>query len=475
MRHLYLIATLTISIFFATCAPKGEQTASKPRTFMQITTAADDPAHKISNMFDDMQYTAFAPDEMRTYDLKISQSTISSIRFTPAKRRGYSTDFTLFVKIAGNYYKCTGNNPEINIKPVVADSLSFVIVSNEKGRRAEFVKDSLVSVAISTAEPRHIHAIERIDIYNNGVLLNDSAQVTASETVTPSGDLQRSFADNYKSNLFGALADKILSITNNGFKASWVIRSNGSAAFFTEDKRYFEGTIENRNGRTFVHITNAIGFTPPSEAELRIVANNLVIPQVKLALPFDGCDGDFINLKLFPELFSFDIRYATENNFTHTVLYDEPFCYMRYAPARDLLKIAQDFLDKGYKIKIFDGYRPHSIQYAMWKIIPNPNFLSDPSKGSIHNRGGAVDLTITTLDGKDLDMGTDFDHCGFEAYMTNLNLPSEVIANRTLLKEVMEKHGFRGIRTEWWHFSHLSAFSFPLADIRLKEFVEKQN
>ena len=70
-------------------------------------------------------------------------------------------------------------------------------------------------------------------------------------------------------------------------------------------------------------------------------------------------------------------------------------------------------------------------------------------------------------------MGTDFDHGGFEAYMTNLNLPSEVIANRTLLKEVMEKHGFRGIRTEWWHFSHLSAFSYPLANIRLKEFIEK--
>ena len=470
MRHLYLLAILMLT---AACVHQEQPQDQKPRTFMQITTAANDPAHKISNMFDDMKYTAFAPDEMRTYNLKISQSTISSIRFTPAKRRGYSTDFTLFVKIAGQYYKCTGDNPILNIKPVEADSLSFVIISNVKGRRAEFVKDSLSSVAISTAEPRHIHAIERIDIYNNGVLLNDSAQVTASETDTPSGNLQRSFADNYKSSLYGALSDKIISISNNGFKASWVIRSNGSAAFFTEDKRYFEGTVENRNGRTFIQITNAIGFTPPSEAELRIVANNLVIPQMKLALPFDGCDADFINLKLFPELFSFDIRYATANNFTHTVLYEDPFCYMRYAPARDLIKIAKDFLDKGYKIKIFDGYRPHSIQYAMWKIIPNPNFLADPAKGSIHNRGGAVDLTITTIDGKDVDMGTDFDHCGFEAYMTNLSLPSEIIANRTLLKEIMEKHGFRGIRTEWWHFSHLSAFSYPLANIQMKEFVEK--
>ena len=457
----------------AACAPQKQDNTQKPRRFMQITTAAGDPSHKIANMFDNMDYTSFAPEEMRTYDLKITKSTISHIKFTPAKRRGYSTDFTLFVKIGGDYYKCTGSNPELNIKPVTTDSLSFVIVSNTKGRRTEFVKDSLASAAISLSDPMKIHAIERIDLFDNGVLLNDSVQVSADNGAAPSGSLPRSFADNYKSHILGNLADKVLSVNNSGYKASWVIRSNGSAAFFTEEKHFFEGQIENRNGRTLVNITNAIGFAPPSEVELRIIANNIVIPQMKIAIPFDGCDGDFINLKLFPELFSFDIRYATENNFTHTVLYDEPFCYMRYAPARDLLKIAQEFLDKGYKIKIFDGYRPHSCQFLMWKIIPNPNFLSDPAKGSIHNRGGAVDLTITTLDGKEVDMGTDFDHCGYEAYMTNMNLPSEVIANRMFLKEIMEKHGFKGIRTEWWHFSHLTAYAYPLADIKMKEFVNK--
>ena len=471
MRHLYILAAL--SIFIAACAPQNQEN-QKPRRFMQITTTANDPAHKIANMFDNMQYTHFAPDEMRTYDLAITPTTITKIRFTPACRRGYSNDFSIFVKINDLYYKCTGTNPEINIKPVDADSISFVIVSNVKGRRTEFVKDSLASVAISTAEPRQIHAIERIDFYNNGVLLNDSTETVAGNSPTPSGTLNRAFADNYKSGINGSLADKILNINNNGFKAKWVIRSNGTAAFFTEEKHYFEGVLENRNGRTFINITRSIGFTPPTDAEIRIIANNLVIPQMKLALPFDGNDSDFLNLKLFPELFSFDIRYATENNFTHTVLYNEPFCYMRYAPARDLLDIAREFLDKGYKIKIFDGYRPHSIQYVMWKIIPNPNFLTDPAKGSIHNRGGAVDLTLTDLNGKELDMGTDFDHCGVEAYMTNLNLPSEVIANRTLLKTVMEKHDFKGIRTEWWHFSHLSAYTYPLANIQLKEFVENQ-
>ncbi|MBR4441462.1 MAG: M15 family metallopeptidase [Bacteroidales bacterium] len=469
MRHIYLIAVILLA---AACSPSARQDTQKPRSYMHITTSANDPAHKIANMFDDMDYTAFAPEEMRTYDLKIGKSTISHIKFTPVRRRGYSTDFTIFVKIAGIYYKCTGDKSEIKIKPTETDSVSITIVSNIKGSRAEFVKDTLVSVAISTADTRHIHAIERIDFFNNGELLNDSVQVDADNNAPESAKLPQDFAANYKSHLYGPLTDKVLSISNKGYHATWVIRSNGQAAFYTENKHYFEGYIQKNRNNTVIRITKAIGFTPPSEMMLLILSNNLVIPQQKIALPFDGCDGDFINLKLFPDLFSFDIRYATENNFTHTVLYDEPFCYMRYAPARDLLKAAKDFKSKGYKIKIFDGYRPHSCQFLMWKIIPNPNFLTDPAKGSIHNRGGAVDLTLTDLNGNDLDMGTDFDHCGFEAYMTNTNLPPEVIDNRMLLKTIMEKYGFRGIRTEWWHFSHLSAYNYPLADIKLKEWVE---
>ena len=211
---------------------------------MHITTSANDPAHKIANMFDDMDYTVFAPDEMRTYDLKISKSTISHIKFSPVRRRGYSTDFTIFVKVAGLYYKCTGDNPEIRIKPAETDTISIAIVSNVKGSRAEFVKDTLVSVAINTADPRHIHAIERIDIFNNGELLNDSVQVDADNNQPQSTALPQDFADNYKSNLYGQLADKVISISNNGYHCTWVIRSNGQAAFFTENKHYFEGYVK---------------------------------------------------------------------------------------------------------------------------------------------------------------------------------------------------------------------------------------
>ena len=121
----------------------------------------------------------------------------------------------IFVKIGGQYYKCTGNKPELNINSVETDSLSFVIISNEKGRRTEFVKDSLAAVAISTAEPRHIHAIERIDIYNNGILLNDSSDVNANSENLTQGSLTPSLIANYKSQIYNKLTDKILKINNN--------------------------------------------------------------------------------------------------------------------------------------------------------------------------------------------------------------------------------------------------------------------
>lgn len=75
-------------------------------------------------------------------------------------------------------------------------------------------------------------------------------------------------------------------------------------------------------------------------------------------------------------------------------------------------------MDKGFKIKFFDCYRPNDVQYKMWAIVPNPQYVANPVKGSIHNKGGAVDITLTTLDGEELDMGTDFDFFGKGLTMT---------------------------------------------------------
>ncbi|MCB0642521.1 MAG: M15 family metallopeptidase [Phaeodactylibacter sp.] len=158
-----------------------------------------------------------------------------------------------------------------------------------------------------------------------------------------------------------------------------------------------------------------------------------------------------------------DIRYATTNNFVKQVLYPCGRCYLRPAVAEALLRVHRQLQQQGKGLKVYDCYRPLAIQWKMWEIVPDPRYVSDPSKGSMHNRGAAVDLTIVDDQGKELDMGTDFEFFGKEAWPEYDQHPAEVIANRQLLRSLMEAEGFKGIRTEWWHFSY-SRQSYPISE-----------
>jgi D-alanyl-D-alanine dipeptidase len=198
------------------------------------------------------------------------------------------------------------------------------------------------------------------------------------------------------------------------------------------------------------------------------VVMDSVIPEASEQLSsFEGIsDTTFIRLANYNKDFAYELRYATENNFLKTKVYDCAECYTRSKTAKALIAANKVFQEKGYRIKFFDCYRPNSVQYKMWEIFPNPQYVADPVKGSIHNRGGAVDITLETLDGKALNMGTDFDFFGKEAHHDHLQLPEEVLRNRALLKEVMEAHGFWSIRTEWWHYNLGSASNDPVANFR---------
>jgi zinc D-Ala-D-Ala dipeptidase len=152
-----------------------------------------------------------------------------------------------------------------------------------------------------------------------------------------------------------------------------------------------------------------------------------------------------------------DIKYATKDNFTKKVIYPCGRCYLRPEVAVAIEK-ANKILQAKYKysLKMFDCYRPRPAQQRLWDVVPNPDYVTPPSKGSMHNRGLAVDLTIVDNNGKDLDMGTPYDFFGKEAHTDNLNLPKKVLENRTLLTSTMKEVGLSGIRTEWWHFSYAS-------------------
>lgn len=167
-------------------------------------------------------------------------------------------------------------------------------------------------------------------------------------------------------------------------------------------------------------------------------------------------DTTFVNLKDFSADFVYDMRYATSSNFLKEKVYDCAECYLRYKTVKKLIEANQKFMALGFRIKLYDCYRPLDIQKKMWKIVPNPIYVADPNKGSIHNRGGAVDITLVDKNGFELEMGTTFDYFGNEASHTFTELPEKVLYNRKLLKEVMEGCSFKAFQSEWWHYHLIS-------------------
>lgn len=157
-----------------------------------------------------------------------------------------------------------------------------------------------------------------------------------------------------------------------------------------------------------------------------------------------------------------DLRYATTNNFVNKILYNCPRCFLRPEAANAIFNIQKELSTKNLRLKLFDCYRPGTVQQRLWEIIPDPRYVANPKKGSMHNRGLAVDLTILDENNNELDMGTGFDFFGEQAYHTYLNLDKNILDNRTLLKNSLIKYGFQSIRTEWWHYSYNSK-SYPLS------------
>ncbi len=176
-------------------------------------------------------------------------------------------------------------------------------------------------------------------------------------------------------------------------------------------------------------------------------------------------DTSIVKLKDIDPTILQDVRYATKNNFTGKVLYKHKDVYLRYEVACSLKKV-NDYLKKNYsyRLLVYDGYRPLSVQKIMWDAYPNTNYVASPKKGSRHNRGASVDLTLVDKDGKPLEMGTDYDDFTKKAHAYYKDLPKNVLANRKLLQDAMTKFGFRVMTSEWWHFDFVNWEKFNLID-----------
>lgn len=174
--------------------------------------------------------------------------------------------------------------------------------------------------------------------------------------------------------------------------------------------------------------------------------------------------GDLVDITAIDSTIRLDIRYATANNFTHTVLYPVAKAKLRRAAAESLAAVQRDVARLGLSLKVYDGYRPLSIQKKLWKTMPNRIFVADPAKGSRHNRGAAVDLTLIDSLGTELEMPTAYDSFSPRAAQNYQKLPGIQLKNRETLKSAMLRHGFLPMRSEWWHFDFNSAYSYGIMD-----------
>ena len=156
-----------------------------------------------------------------------------------------------------------------------------------------------------------------------------------------------------------------------------------------------------------------------------------------------------------------DLKYATSDNFTGQVVYDFQNCLLHKATVYQLQKVQAELETMGLSLKIWDGYRPFYAQWKFWELVPDPRYVSNPQKGGRHTRGTAVDLTLVTKEGQALPMPSEFDDFTKRAHRDYAEASQEATQNRELLRQVMEKHGFIGLPTEWWHFDLVGWEDYP--------------
>jgi len=166
-----------------------------------------------------------------------------------------------------------------------------------------------------------------------------------------------------------------------------------------------------------------------------------------------------------------DVRYATADNFMKEALYPEARCLLRREVAAKLSRVQERLEAQGLGLKLFDGYRPLSVQKKMWARFPIDGFIANPAKGSNHNRGAAVDLTLVDSSGQELPMPSAYDEFSERSHRDYAGGTPEETRNRKILRDAMEEEGFTGLTTEWWHFDAQEAKSFPLLDLPFSSVV----
>jgi D-alanyl-D-alanine dipeptidase len=183
----------------------------------------------------------------------------------------------------------------------------------------------------------------------------------------------------------------------------------------------------------------------------------------------EAIDPGFVDITRLDPTIRLDIRYATDNNFTGKAVYPCSRCLLRKEVAEKLVRVNKDLRERGFGLKVYDCYRPLAVQKKFWEIMPDERYVANPAKGSRHNRGSAVDVGLTDLQGRDMAMPSGYDDFSERAHRDNTNIPESERKNSLILEEAMKKEGFIPYPTEWWHFDDAGWEKFPYADQPLCE------
>jgi len=218
--------------------------------------------------------------------------------------------------------------------------------------------------------------------------------------------------------------------------------------------------------RLLILLVTSIGFVacnsrssetvPVDSANAATSIDSIVEEPTKVIAPPDYDTLRWTELTRLDSSIVLDLRYATDSNFVGETMYECGRCFLRPAAAKALVNVQDSLRKRGRGLKMFDCYRPLPVQWRLWNKVPDRRYVADPRKGSQHNKGVAVDLTIIDLTtGKALDMGTGYDYFGGEAWhRATVGFKEPIRGNRELILSLMEGFGWKRTNSEWWHYSY---------------------
>jgi beta-N-acetylhexosaminidase/D-alanyl-D-alanine dipeptidase len=201
-------------------------------------------------------------------------------------------------------------------------------------------------------------------------------------------------------------------------------------------------------------------------------AVTLIFAVLTATNPLSARDADFVDLAEVDDSLVIELRYATTNNFTGQIIYPSQRAFLRKGVAEKLERVQEKLEEQGLGLKVWDAYRPFSVQKRFHKIVPDDRYVARPTEdgglpvdGSKHNRGAAVDVTLIDLKtGRELEMPTLFDDFSRRAHRDYMGCSNEAKKNRKILEDAMRAEGFEPMPTEWWHFDGAGWEKYQISD-----------